>query len=146
MPGLAVWVNRMIQRLEEVHDGGNARLGGVGTIGIRSATIGGRAVRPAAIAILDPIVIGARLRIWILDLVHDTRIGGSRIGRELILRRYFGIAVSITKPDSISRAQHDVIDAGAATYSLMVIVAHHLRDLATLISNPTPRRRHAQFR
>ena len=95
VPGLAVWVDRMTQRLEEVHDSGNAWLGGVGTIGIRSAAIGRRAERPAAISILDPIVIGARLRIGILDLVHDAGIGRSRIGRHLILRGYFGIAISI---------------------------------------------------
>src|SRR6266478_6732347 len=83
-----------------------------------------RAKTTTAVPVLNPPVVSAANRVWILDFVHCAGIGWSVRPHDNIFRRWGWIAIRVAEPDRIAKAKHDAVQTGSAHSWLMVVVAH----------------------
>src|SRR6202020_1390553 len=111
------------QRLKILDHGGDTGLRRIGAVAVRTAAVGSRSERAAAVAVLAIPVVGALGWIGIFHFIDHTGVGAAR--RDLgVVRRRQRMAGAVADPYGIAVTQHDVIGAGAAIDGLMEVIAH----------------------
>src|SRR5215472_3489375 len=90
---VAVRLNGRSQRGQIRHDLVDTRLRQVGAVDVAAAAIysnGNAVVTKSTVAVLNPEIIGSRLRVWILNFLH-----GATCPSQLVLGRNEGVAILV---------------------------------------------------